>query len=75
MNASSPSTKSDQLFLVDENNYYDLGSHSRLVTTSSPITQLWFNRGLIWAYSFNHDEAARCFERAAQNDTTCAVAL
>ena len=26
--------------------YYDLGTHTRNVTTSSPGTQLWFDRGL-----------------------------
>ncbi|KAJ5205770.1 Tetratricopeptide TPR2 [Penicillium cf. griseofulvum] len=55
--------------------YYDLGSHNRSVTTSSAETQLWFDRGLIWAFSFNHDEAERCFQRAAESDPNCAMAL
>ncbi|KAI2712067.1 hypothetical protein CBS147332_5703 [Penicillium roqueforti] len=55
--------------------YYDLGSHHRPVTTSSAETQLWFDRGLIWAFSFNHDEAERCFQRAADSDPNCAIAL
>ncbi|KAI9042711.1 uncharacterized protein KD926_005039 [Aspergillus affinis] len=55
--------------------YYDLGSYRRSVTTSSAEAQLWFNRGLIWAYSFNHTEAVRCFERAAECDPNCAMAL
>lgn len=45
------------------------------MTTSSIEAQLWFNRGLIWAYSFNHDEAVRCFEQAAESDSNCAMAL
>jgi tetratricopeptide (TPR) repeat protein len=53
---------------------FDLGTWERKVTTSSPTAQLWFNRGLIWAYSYNHDEAARCFERAAESDPGCAMA-
>ncbi|MBR1156087.1 hypothetical protein [Bradyrhizobium sp. JYMT SZCCT0428] len=28
--------------------YFDLGPCSRKVTTSSPDTQLWFDRGLNW---------------------------
>ncbi|KAJ5169295.1 Tetratricopeptide TPR2 [Penicillium coprophilum] len=60
---------------VGQETYYDLGSHHRSVTTSSTETQLWFDRGLIWAYSFNHDEAARCFQRAAESDPNCAIAL
>ncbi|KAL5350733.1 hypothetical protein ACLOAV_004302 [Pseudogymnoascus australis] len=58
-----------------EEAYYDLGSYHRPVTTSSIEAQLWFNRGLIWAYSFNHDEAVRCFEQAAESDSNCAMAL
>src|SRR5580693_10731794 len=44
--------------------YYDLGRHSRPVTTSSPEAQTWFDRGLVWTYGFNHDEAVYCFEQA-----------
>jgi len=32
--------------------YFDLGDYSRPVTTSSPGAQLWFDRGLVWAYGF-----------------------
>lgn len=55
--------------------YFNLGSHTRPVTTSSADAQLWFDRGLIWAYSFNHGEAEKCFERAAGYDPNCAMAL
>lgn len=61
--------------MVQQDVYYDLGSHYRPVTTSSAETQLWFDRGLRWAYSFNHEEAGRCFQRAAQSDPNCAMAL
>jgi tetratricopeptide (TPR) repeat protein len=54
--------------------YYDLGSHGRRVTTSSPEAQTWFDRGLIWTYAFNHEEAVRCFEAAAAADPSCAMA-
>src|SRR5262249_47966157 len=33
-----------------------------------------FDRGLIWAYAFNHEEAVRCFERAIEADPGCAMA-
>lgn len=61
--------------MAQQDVYYDLGSHCRPVTTSSAETQLWFDRGLRWAYSFNHEEAERCFQRAAQIDPNCAMAL
>ncbi|GGM96058.1 tetratricopeptide repeat protein [Streptomyces fuscichromogenes] len=54
--------------------YYDLGGHSRRVTTSSPEAQTWFDRGLNWTYAFNHEEAVRCFEAAGAADPACAMA-
>ncbi|WP_436847766.1 tetratricopeptide repeat protein [Streptomyces avermitilis] len=54
--------------------YYDLGTHSRSVTTSSPEAQLWFGRGLVWSYAFHHEEAVACFEAAATADPDCAMA-
>jgi tetratricopeptide (TPR) repeat protein len=35
---------------------------------------VWFNRGLVWAYAFNHEEAIRCFEHALQVDADLAIA-
>jgi tetratricopeptide (TPR) repeat protein len=54
--------------------YFDLGSHSRPITTSSEEAQLWFNRGLNWLYGFNHAESTACFQRAAEVDPACAMA-
>ncbi|MFC4501637.1 MULTISPECIES: hypothetical protein [Streptomyces] len=53
---------------------YDLGSHGRRVTTSSPEAQLWFDRGLVWSYGFHHEEAVDCFEKATRADPDCAMA-
>ncbi|MDJ0945036.1 MAG: tetratricopeptide repeat protein [Kiloniellales bacterium] len=55
--------------------YYDLGRYARAVTTSSPEAQLWFDRGLIWTYAYNHEEAIVCFRKALQADPDCAMAL
>src|SRR4029077_7626280 len=54
--------------------YYDLGSYHRLVSTTSEEAQLWFDRGLVWCYGFNHEEAVRCFQRAVEIDPACAMA-
>ncbi|WP_282607925.1 tetratricopeptide repeat protein [Pelagibius sp. Alg239-R121] len=54
--------------------YYDLGTHSRAVTTSSPTAQLWFDRGLVWIYAYNHEEAIVCFQKALEADSDCAMA-
>src|SRR4249920_803013 len=48
--------------------YFDLGPHSRKVTTSSPDAQLWFDRGLNWLFGFNHGEAIKCFQKALNHD-------
>ncbi|KAJ5152367.1 hypothetical protein N7492_010662 [Penicillium capsulatum] len=53
---------------------FDTGKFERPITTKSPDAQTWFNRGLTWAYGFNHQEAASCFERAIHNDPECAMA-
>jgi tetratricopeptide (TPR) repeat protein len=54
--------------------YYDLGDYSCPVTTDSPQAQLWFDRGLIWCYGYNHDESIRCFRKAIEHDRDCAMA-
>ena len=54
--------------------YYDLGTHSLPITTSTPAAQTWFDRGLIWCYGFNHEEAIACFRRALDDDPKCAMA-
>jgi tetratricopeptide (TPR) repeat protein len=54
--------------------YYDLGTHTRPVTTSSASAQMWFDRGLVWSYAFHHEEAVACFEAAAAADPDCAMA-
>ncbi|KAL2138583.1 hypothetical protein VTI28DRAFT_6528 [Corynascus sepedonium] len=54
--------------------YYDLGDFRMPVTTTSDEAQAWFNRGLVWCYAFNHEEAVSCFERAAAADASCAMA-
>ncbi|MER5436016.1 hypothetical protein [Streptomyces sp. NPDC002588] len=60
---------------VDHGDYhYDLGTHHRPVTTSSPEAQSWFDRGLVWSYAFHHEEAVACFEAAVRADPDCAMA-
>ena len=54
--------------------YYDLGPYKRPVTTASPEAQLWFDRGLNWAFGFNFEAAVKCFARAAEHDPGCAMA-
>ncbi|MEZ0359553.1 tetratricopeptide repeat protein [Mycobacterium sp. SA01] len=60
--------------LGDTEPYYNLGDYHRHVDTPSPQAQVWFDRGLVWAYAFNHEEAITCFERALALDADLAIA-
>jgi tetratricopeptide (TPR) repeat protein len=44
------------------------------VKTSNPEAQKMFDRGLALDYGFNHNQALRCFQRAAQLDPKMAMA-
>ncbi|PYI08372.1 TPR domain protein [Aspergillus sclerotiicarbonarius CBS 121057] len=54
--------------------YYNLGTYTRDISSTNDAAKVWFNRGLIWSYAFNHTEAYRCFEQAIIHDRTCAIA-
>ncbi|MDJ0776364.1 MAG: tetratricopeptide repeat protein [Gammaproteobacteria bacterium] len=54
--------------------YYDLGTYSRRVSTGSDDAQRWFDRGLVWTYSYNHEQAIECFRQALEHDPDCAMA-
>jgi tetratricopeptide (TPR) repeat protein len=60
--------------LDETEQYYDLGSYHRPIDTPSPQAQVWFDRGMVWAYAFNHEESLRCFERALALDPDLAIA-
>jgi tetratricopeptide (TPR) repeat protein len=54
--------------------YYDLGDYQRVVTTTVPEAQTWFDRGLLQSYGFNHEEAVRCYQKALELDAGLAMA-
>jgi tetratricopeptide (TPR) repeat protein len=53
---------------------FDLGTFHRPTSAASTEAQTWFDRGLVWSYAFNHEEAIRCFERAIAADEGFALA-
>ncbi|MDG1409350.1 MAG: hypothetical protein P8L46_11890 [Acidimicrobiales bacterium] len=53
---------------------FNLGTHTRTISNTSPEAQRWFDRGLNWVYGFNHEEAVKCFERALGHDPRCVMA-
>ena len=53
--------------------YFDLGNHAHAISSRSEAAQTWFNRGLIWCYGFNHEEAVRCFRKVVDSDPQCVM--
>ena len=51
-----------------------LGDLHHPVSTQNPEAQKFFDQGLRFIYAFNHDEAARSFEHAAELDPKLAMA-
>lgn len=57
----------------EDDGYFNLGAYKRRITTSSSRAQLWFDRGLLWCYGFNHEEAIDCFHKAISYDPHAAM--
>jgi hypothetical protein len=53
--------------------YFDLGDHHWPISTDSADAQAWFDRGLVWAYAFNHEAARACFEGTVAADPDAAM--
>ncbi len=53
--------------------YDGLGSHHMEIATAEPLAQRYFDQGLALAYGFNHAEAIRSFQAAAELDPACAL--
>jgi tetratricopeptide (TPR) repeat protein len=50
-----------------------LGGYRMPVRVASGAARTWFDQGLVLAYAFNHDAAARSFLKAAELDPRCAM--
>jgi tetratricopeptide (TPR) repeat protein len=50
-----------------------LDTYTRPITTESAAAQQWFDQGLVLLYGFNHDEATRSFQVAADLDPQAAM--
>jgi tetratricopeptide (TPR) repeat protein len=53
---------------------FNLGSHTRAISTALPEAQRWFNLGLNWCFGFNKGEGIKCFRRALEFDAKCVMA-
>ena len=52
---------------------FNTGTYSFKISTSSEAAQIWFDRGLIWAYGFHWEEAVICFKESVKADPKCAM--
>lgn len=59
---------------IASDGYCDIGPVHWPVSTTNPMAQKWFDRGLTACYGFNHEEAARCFTCALKQDPSLATA-
>ena len=55
-------------------NRFNLGTHSKKISTTSVDAQYWFDMGLNWCYGFNQEEGVKCFEKALEYDPSCVMA-
>jgi tetratricopeptide (TPR) repeat protein len=66
--ASAPQTAPAGPALIE-----GLGPLHHRIRTTSREAQAWFDQGMSLVFAFNHEEAVRSFERAAQLDPTAAM--
>src|SRR5713101_632244 len=52
-----------------------MGQHHHRISTKDPEAQRSFDQGLTLVFAFNHEEAARAFQRAAELDPQSAMAF
>lgn len=74
VNSSLQQSVQDAQVAAEPRIYEGFKGYSRSITAKSDEARRWFNQGIQLLYGYNHDEAIRSFERAAAEDTTCAMA-
>ena len=52
---------------------FNLGAHTRKISTTSTEAQRWFDFGLNWCFGFNFEEGLKCFQKAKEYDPDCAM--
>jgi tetratricopeptide (TPR) repeat protein len=52
-----------------------LGQHHHTISTKNAEAQRFFDQGLTLVFAFNHEEAARAFQRASELDSQSAMAF
>jgi tetratricopeptide (TPR) repeat protein len=53
---------------------FNLGTHTRAISTATAEAQRWFDLGLNWCFGFNKGEGVKCFQKALEFDPQCVMA-
>src|SRR4029079_2749617 len=53
---------------------FNLGAHTRPISTASAEAQRWFDLGLNWCFGFNKGEGVKCCASAIAADPQCVMA-
>ena len=53
---------------------FNLGSHTRNISTTSPEAQRWFDLGLNWCFAFNKVGGRQMLSKALEYDPECVMA-
>jgi tetratricopeptide (TPR) repeat protein len=70
----APRYRQDATLELKRMDRFNLGSHSRIISTGSPEAQRWFDLGLNWCFAFNKGEGVKCFRKALEFDLECVMA-
>src|SRR5262245_50698910 len=54
-------------------NRFNLGAHTRNISTTSPEARRWFAIGLNWVFGFNVDAGSRWLQKGKEYDPDCAM--
>jgi len=65
---------SNELADIAVSDHFNLGTHTKEISTTSEQAQHWFNVGLNWCFGFNQEEGVRSFLKALEYDSGCVMA-
>jgi tetratricopeptide (TPR) repeat protein len=71
--AKAPESAVDLVARAGAPLFEGMGDYHRVVTTTEPGAQRYFDQGMVLAFGFNHAEAIRSFRAAQRLDERCAM--
>ncbi len=71
--AKAPETDAELVARAGAPLFTGMGDFHRVITTSDPGAQRYFDQGMVLAFGFNHAESIRSFRAAQKLDPDCAM--